>query len=103
MTGACICGCGKKGQQLHHAIYAQEARRYGAERDPRNLVPVTRRCHEKHHTRTRPFDLSMLPDSVYEFAAEVMGDGPAFVYLSRRYRGGDDRLDALVSNEKEAV
>lgn len=104
----CICGCGRKGLQLHHAVYQQHIRAHAKDknisfasefdlvRDPRNLVPTSPGCHAAHHNRSRPFEVSMLPDSVFEFAAEVMGAGTAYEYLSRRYRGSDDRLDALL-------
>lgn len=100
----CIC-CPGKAQHLHHAVYAQEVRReHGSLTDPRNLVPVRMRCHAAHHDRSRPFELSMLPDSVFDFAAELLGAGPAYEYLSRRYRGGDDRLDALlIRHENEEI
>lgn len=112
MPERCFCGCGGRAGVMHHCLYRQELRRLAKEQDVpfsrlasdrRGLVAASRRCHDNHHARIRPYELSMLPDSVYEFAAEVMGDGPAYVYLSRRYRGGDDRLDLLVSNEKETV
>lgn len=65
-------------------------------RDPRNLVPVGPDCHAAHHNRSRPLRLAMLPDSVFEFAAELLGPPAAFEYLRRRYDGGDGRLDALL-------
>lgn len=64
--------------------------------DRRNLVPLGPRCHAAHHNRSRPLPLHRLPDSVFEFAAEVLGPGPAFEYLRRRYAGGDRRLEALL-------
>lgn len=107
-TERCFCGCGRRAVQLHHVCYRQSLRHLDRPfsqlvKDKRNLVPCSKKCHERHHNRTRPYELSMLPDSVFEFAREVMGAGPAFVYLSRHYRGGDDRLDMLVSNESEAA
>jgi hypothetical protein len=65
--------------------------------DPRNLVPVAFVCHERHHSRFLPLELRVLPDSVFEFAAELLGPGPAHLYLARYYRGRDPRLDALLS------
>ena len=94
---SCICGCGVRAIQRHHAIYAQHCRAEGAsEKDQRNLVPVAIRCHEAHHNRTKPYLLSMLPDSVFEFAEEVYGAARAHNYLARRYAGADPRLDALL-------
>jgi hypothetical protein len=69
-------------------------------RDPRNLVPVTFACHGAHHGRSRPLPLRVLPDAVFEFAAELMGDGPAYEYLNRTYVGRDPRLDALLAKEE---
>lgn len=105
--GPCACGCGRAGQNGHHVIYRQELRRR-AERGPggvsyralivdrRNLVPMAFDCHGAHHARSRVLAMHRLPDSVFEFAREVLGVGPAWVYLSRHYAGHDDRLDALV-------
>lgn len=100
----CVCGCGARGVHDHHVIYQQElrraARRLGVPasrllRDPRGLVPMAVACHAAHHDRSRPLPLHRLPDEVFEFAREVLGAGPAQVYLARRYAGGDGRLDAL--------
>jgi hypothetical protein len=65
----CFCGCGQRGVQKHHVIYAQHLRRT-EKKDGRNLV--------------------------YEFAEEVLGVGPAYEYLRRRYAGPDARLDGLL-------
>ena len=40
--------------------------------------------------------LGTLPNQ-REFAREVLGAGPAYEYLRRRYAGQDPRLDALVT------
>jgi hypothetical protein len=113
----CICGCGRqRGVQLHHVVYRQKlreiaraehraanvagppdlVREMALTRDRRNLVPVGPKCHAAHHNGSKRLRLHMLPDSAFEFAAEVMGGGAAFVYLSRRYSGHDARLDALL-------
>jgi hypothetical protein len=109
MTDAPCINCGHRAVQLHHVVYEQELmRRYAQGRhrdgptrsslrkDQRNLVPVCKRCHERHHSRFSPLFLLQLPDSVFEFATEVMGPGAAYEYLSRRYRGTDPRLSALL-------
>ena len=111
----CVCGCGRKrGLQAHHVIYQQELRRvvvaeHAAARregppdivremslsaDRRNIVPIGPRCHAAHHRRSKPLPLEKLPDSVFEFAAEVLGER-AHGWLRRRYVGDDARLDAL--------
>jgi hypothetical protein len=93
-VAVCFCGCGQRGVQKHHVIYEQHLRpltrpeaRRTLLRDSRNLV---------HHQRGRPFTLAALPDTVYEFAEEVLGAGPAYEYLRRRYAGPDARLDGLL-------
>jgi hypothetical protein len=68
----CFCGCGQRGVQKHHVIYAQHLRRT-EKKDGRNLVPVAVACHAAHHQRRQPFTLAALPDQVYEFAEEVLG------------------------------
>ena len=102
----CFCGCGEYATEWHHAIYVQELRRIHNHRqnrvpwldllmDTRNLLPVARLCHGRHHSGRERYELRMLPDSVYEFAAEVLG-ARAHAYLNRRYAGLDPRLDALL-------
>jgi hypothetical protein len=71
--------------------------------DVRNLVPVAFACHGQHHSRQAPLDLRVLPDSVFEFAAEVLGPGPAWSYLDRRYRGRDPRMDAMLRADEAAT
>lgn len=105
----CVCGCdGRVLPYPHHVIYQQHLRS-AAKRlcvparrlldDPRNLVPITFDCHGRHHSGARRFELAQLPDSVFEFAAEVLGAGPGYEYLRRRYAGEDPRLDALIVEE----
>lgn len=66
-------------------------------KDPRNLVDINHRCHERHHCRVAVLPLAVLPDSVFEFALELMGAGPAYEYLRRRYQGEDARLGELLA------
>jgi hypothetical protein len=117
-TRRCICGRGKRrGLHKHHVIYQQELRRIVArdhraadlagppdivrERtlivDPRNIVLMGYACHAGHHNRSRVLPLAVLPDSCFEFAAEVLGPGPAYEYLRRRYASQDARLEALLA------
>lgn len=106
---ACFCGCSDRVVALHHCITRQELARVhrSAGRgdralpplkvlvaDRRNLVPAAMICHGSHHARSQPYRLDMLPDSVFEFAAEVLGIR-AHAYLERHYQGEDARLDAL--------
>jgi hypothetical protein len=87
----------------HHVVYQQHVRRAGGDlNDPRNLMVVSDAEHERHHNRSRPFQLSRLPDSAFEFAAELLGPDAAFNYLRRRYVGDDLRLDALLETLQPA-
>jgi cytochrome c553 len=109
--------CLARAVQRHHVIYRQELRHVGAEwrerggdwksvdamkkkwlADDRNLIPLCQRCHERHHTRFEVLPIHVLPDSVFEFAAELMGAGAAYEYLKRRYTGMDRRLSALLED-----
>jgi hypothetical protein len=112
VKGKCVCGCGRPVAARHHVVYEQELRKVvGALRhtglarvdrdrllrlttDPRNLVFVAFDCHGAHHSGARRYPLSVLPDSVFEFAAEVLGPR-AHRYLRARYAGDDARLDLL--------
>ena len=103
--------CPAPAVQRHHVVYEQELRRLWrhAERrglpihslaaltsDARNIVPVCMRCHARHHSAFKPLPLRALPDSVFEFAADVLGAEPAYEYLRRRYENPDSRLGALL-------
>lgn len=107
MKPKCVCGCGRRrGVQFHHVVYKQHLRAAAGTdivrelaliSDRRNLVPVGPKCHAAHHNRSMPLRLHMLPDSVFEFAAAVLGPAAAYEYLARRYAGGDRRHDALLA------
>lgn len=64
--------------------------------DRRNIVRIAFECHSAHHSRARPLDLGLLPDSAFEFALELLGGPAAFEYFRRYYAGGDRRHDALL-------
>jgi hypothetical protein len=108
---SCFCGCRGRVVARHHCLTAQEIRRADCARgrgaralpplkellaDERNLVPVAFTCHGSHHARSQPYELWMLPNSVFEFTAEVLGSDRAYNWLGRHYRGEDARLDALL-------
>jgi hypothetical protein len=94
----CVCGCGRRSANLHHAVYAQEVKRHGGNlKDRRNLVPMAFDCHGAHHGGSKRLQLHMLPDPVFEFAAELMGAGAAYEYLRRYYDGSDMRLEFLLA------
>lgn len=82
----------------HHLIYQKELRRWGGDPDDqRNIIPLGRECcHGPHHSRSAVIPLADLPDSVFEFAEELMGPGAAYNYLARTYAGEDPRLDSLL-------
>lgn len=108
------CCCDRPAVQLHHVCYRQTLRREWTPTaqwptlrvltdDPRNLVPVAHDCHGAHHNRSRPLMLNVLPDEAFVFARELLGAGPAFEYLRRRYAGEDQRLDDLLDGWKVAA
>lgn len=83
---------------LHHVVYRQTVIREGGDPwDPRNAFTICASGHARHHHRTRPIPLAALPDSAYEFAADLLGAEAAFNYLTRRYAGTDPRLDELLA------
>lgn len=89
--------CGKRADEWHHVVYQQELRRSGAScADRDGMMPLCRECHTAHHSRSDPLPLASLNDAAYDFAVRALGRGPAYVYLRRRYRGADARLDALI-------
>ena len=95
----CICGCGQRAVHQHHAVYRQHLAQHGGDpKDDRNLVPVAFDCHGAHHSGAKRLKLSMLPDSVYQFAVELAGPGWAYEVLGRYYAGDDPRLEALLSS-----
>jgi hypothetical protein len=102
---ACV-SCGAPDRlQLHHVVYAQEVRRRGGDAfDPRDSLTLCLPCHTRHHRllKEQTVDLKVLRDVNYEFAVELMGLGPAYEYLRRRYCGTDERLDALLVEERVA-
>lgn len=94
--GRCACGRPHAAEQRHHVVFAQEIRaRKGEKWDPRNQLPVAVSCHAWIHSAGRPWPLAKLPDAAIEFAWDLMGPF-AFDYLTRRYRGDDPRVRALL-------
>jgi 5-methylcytosine-specific restriction endonuclease McrA len=95
--GTSCTACGSRDRlALHHCVYRQHVRAVdGDVWDPRNALTLCPSCHAYHHGRGRVLALPVLPDSVFEFAAEVLG-ARAYGYLRRRYAGDDARLDLLL-------
>ena len=102
LGSACQC-CGKPSRRLvgHHVTYRQQIRQTpnGLMWDIRNRMVLDQECHEKHHNRSRVIPLATLPDSAYEYAADLLGPEKAFEYLRRRYAGDDPKLDPLLTTE----
>lgn len=92
-----VCG-GRGRKRAHHVVYAQTVRREGGDLYAiANRLWVCDPCHERHHGRSRVIALSKLPDSAFEFAAELLGPGRAYNDLRRHYAGEDPRLQALLA------
>lgn len=78
-----VCGTSRD-LDGHHAIPKRVLKRFGFRDhllDIRNRVPVCRDDHESHENRSQPIPRELLPDSVFEFAAEL---GLTW-YLERHY------------------
>lgn len=107
---SCVC-CGQPAVHLHHVLTRQAIRRAARNKQERtrlmldeaNLVAVCFEDHAAHHNRTRPIELSVLPDSVFTFARKLLGAGPAYEALMRAYSGEDPRLDALLHEWEQAA
>lgn len=96
LNARCVA-CTGRAVQRHHVIYRQELKwRGGSMKDKRNLVPVCKRCHEKHHQAVERLPMRRLPDEFFEFARDLMGAGPAYEWVRRFYAGSDPRHDALL-------
>lgn len=100
----CVCGCDRPAAHDHHVVTRAVIKRHVAKgehgrwlRDRRNIVRMDFGHHFAHHDASRRLWLDVLPDSVFEFAAELMGGDAAYEYLRRYYRGEDVRLEALLS------
>lgn len=99
------CGvCGQPGiLEGHHVLLRQKIRDPDYEWDPANRIDLVRGCgcHAGHHhpgvkdTRIR---LQRVPDHAIDFTARMIGPGPAYEYLRRRYADADSdpRLDRLL-------
>jgi hypothetical protein len=58
----------------HHCIYSQVLRRHGLHEylaDHRNRLALVRNVHLNHHSGSDPLPIDLLPDAVWEFAADV--------------------------------
>jgi predicted nucleic acid-binding Zn ribbon protein len=91
-------GCGSADRlSRHHVVFDQHVVAARGDRcDPANQLIVCWACHASLHAK-RDLSVALLPDSVFTFAAELLGNGKAYNYLVRRYAGEDARLDALLA------
>lgn len=100
--------CGGSRAQAHHIITQQQLRRANSRLrtdvrlllwDDRNRLALCERCHQRHHSRSRPVTWLVLErhaPGVFEFAAELGLTG----WLQRTYRRSvPDRIE--VPNRKE--
>ena len=58
--------------------------------DLRNCIPLCSICHDRHHHGNSPLRAKHVPESVYEFAAEVdalLPGEPTLFRIERRYPG----------------
>lgn len=108
MLGMCFCGCGERAVQLHHVIERKALRVASGkdrksylrlEADKRNLVPVAKTCHDNHSNRANTYRLERLPDAVFDFAVETLGEGKAYNLLRRTHAGEDGRLGLLIGDD----
>jgi hypothetical protein len=96
---ACRLPYGLEGRrrERHHGLKDQIVRREGGNvYDVRNRWVICSDCHERHTNRSRVLPAWLIPDSVIEFAVELLGPGKAFNALTREYEGDDVRLQALL-------
>lgn len=91
--GWCQCGnCWPQRWSLalerHHLVPASRIKQLGRLDmlwDQRNALPVDRRCHIRHTDAFERIPISSVPAHAFEFAVELMGDGPAENFWSTYY------------------
>lgn len=96
-TKCSLPGCNARAVHRHHVVYEQELRKRKLPlRASENLMPLCNYCHRRHHDGSAwRILVAHLPTSVFAWAAEMMGPGPAYEYLARRYHSSDSRLEEL--------
>lgn len=83
--------------EAHHIVYEQHVEQYAPDKvwDPRNALRLCRRpCHPHHHNGKARVPVSALPDSVFDFALDIMTRGQAVNYLARYYEGTIEEVEA---------
>lgn len=90
--------CGRRGRvERHHLIRSQVvSRHHGDVYDPRNRLVLCPACHPDGPRGSARLPIAAVPDSAFEFAAELLGPGKAYNELRRFHEGEDPRLDALL-------
>lgn len=98
-----VCGAGSI-LHLHHVVYEQKVRLEGGPIfDARNSLTLCRECHLGHHHSGKKLGIGRLRDVNFAFAAQLLGPAAAHSYLSRRYAGDDERLDALLNDDYDCA
>lgn len=91
---SCVACGGPPPSCGHHVVYQQTVRRecrtlgleFAVVRfDVRNLMGVCGRCHDRHHSRSRPISARLLSADNWEFASWLLGMERARAYVERRY------------------
>lgn len=87
--GPCAA-CGGVGPLVrHHVVYEQHVRAIDPSRawDLDNALSLGQfcRCHARQHAGSHRLAASILPAAAVEFAVEMLGDGPAALYVARYY------------------
>lgn len=96
-----VCKRPTRDWEAHHVIQKQRCRRERAPlHSPDNALRLCAGgphcCHELHTTHQLLVSLACLRDENITFAANWLGAGPAYEYLTRYYAGSDPRVDSLL-------
>lgn len=89
--------CGGRPDDPHHVVYQQHLRYDGHPLwDPRDGIPLCRRCHDAHHNGSNRIPVGKLAVENFEFAFEHLGEY-AYDYLQRRYVDPEHLLETYRS------
>lgn len=96
-SGNCQCGCDRWALWLeaHHVLTRNRLRQEGrldVEWDTRNRMYLHKDCHTRHTDAVRRVPISSIPQQAIDFCREILGDGPAGIYLARTYWGDTDQV-----------
>lgn len=95
--------CGKGGPwEAHHVITRRYLRVNGFEEwHPDNSLRLCPPCHHKHTVAFRRVDVTSLTDRNIAYAVTLLGEAKALDYISRHYRGEDQRIARLAEYEDD--